>query len=448
LQLLFPQPGTDESQQGNPSSLAGLEIGQVIAHYYGTGKIDVQSLGGLKDQAWQRFSAQAAIFRLVRANKDAVDAPASFYDLLFDALVDFNSDLFVQQPSADRRLVGDDGNFNVPHFQLCQYSQNLRIKDDIRPGAYITRAVLDEDAIAIQKNPGEHDLDYNPGNLDPFLSFDDARLIIAGASTGEHPMSESETIPSVNQQRHWRFDWILPTLFRSRKTFPQIVARSSSNWQVPVLLLLVAALLEVFASGSIRRAAAAAGEVQLPPGFEYYSPEQQAQFMQASSATSSPAFLYVLPGLGAIGKVLLMWLLVGGILHLVLTLLGGRGDTGAVMNLVAWASLPFVIRSLVRAISIFSTKQLIASPGLSGLVTADSGSWSLFNIAWLSLVDIYMIWYVTLLLIGVRAGTGLSWLKVIGGVLFTVLLVLLSQALIKFGMSKLSDLTIVRPFLF
>jgi len=261
-------------------------------------------------------------------------------------------------------------------------------------------------------------------------------------------MSESEITPSVDRQRHWRFDWILPALFRPRKTFPQIVARAFSNWQVPVMLLLVAALLEVIAAGNVRRVAAAAGEVSLPPNFEYYSPEQQAQYMQASSATSSPAFLFVLPGLAAIGKVLLQWLLVGGILHLVLTLLGGRGDTGTVMNLVAWASLPLVIRSLVRAISIFSTGQLIASPGLSGLVTSDGGSWALFNIAWLSLVDVYLIWYVALLLIGVRASTGLPWMKVIGGVFFTVLLVLLGQSLLKFGMSKLSDLTVIRPFLF
>jgi hypothetical protein len=261
-------------------------------------------------------------------------------------------------------------------------------------------------------------------------------------------MSESENVPAVERQRHWRFDWVLPTLFRPRKTIPQIVGRAFSNWQVPILLLLAAALLEVFAAGNVRRAAAAAGEITLPPGFEYYSPEQQAQFMQASSATSSPAFLYVLPGLAAITKVLLLWLLVGGILHLVLTLLGGRGDTGAVMNLVAWASLPLVIRSLVRAASIFSTGQLIVSPGLSGLAAADGGSWSLFQIALLSLVDIYLIWYVALLLIGVRASTGLPWGKVIGGVFLTVLLVLLAQALLKFGISKLSDLTIVRPFLF
>jgi hypothetical protein len=294
---------------------------------------------------------------------------------------------------------------------------------------------------------------YNPGNLNPFHGVCESGSIPTQipkrvCCSGVDLVSESEVIPSVEKQRHWRFDWILPALFRPRKTFPQIVAHTYSNWQVPVLLLLVAALFEVFAAGNVRKAAAEAGEVSLPPSFEYYSPEQQAQYMQASSATSSPAFLYVLPGLAAAGKVLLIWLLVGGILHLVLTLFGGRGDTGAVMNLVAWASLPFVIRALVRAISILSTQQLIAAPGLSGMLTSDGGNWGLFHIAWLSLVDIYWIWYVVLLLIGVRASTGLPWVKVFGGVFLTILLVLLGQTLIKFGMSKLSDLTVIRPFLF
>lgn len=38
----------------------------------------------------------------------------------------------------------------------------------------------------------------------------------------------------------------------------------------------------------------------------------------------------------------------GGLLHLVLTMLGGRDSTGGALNIVAWAALPFALRDLVR----------------------------------------------------------------------------------------------------
>ncbi len=250
----------------------------------------------------------------------------------------------------------------------------------------------------------------------------------------------------VSAIRHWHWEWVIPLLICPRNTFARIAAQAFSTWQVPILLLVIAAMMEVMASGFVRQQAAAAGEISTPPGFEYYTPEQQAQYMQAMAATSSPAFLYVLPAALAVGKVFGGWLLVGGILHLVLTLLGGRGDTGSIMNVVAWAGLPFVLRSLVRAGGMFVTRNLIASPGFSGFVSGGNENFGLFLASFLSLVDIFLIWHIILLLIGVRVSTSLSWFKVIAGSLLTMLVVLLAQALLSFGTAKLGNLTIIRPF--
>jgi hypothetical protein len=48
-------------------------------------------------------------------------------------------------------------------------------------------------------------------------------------------------------------------------------------------------------------------------------------------------------------------------------------------------------------------------------------------------VDIYLIWNIILLIIGVRTGDGLSRGKAVGGVLITILIVLIFQVLLAFG---------------
>jgi hypothetical protein len=168
--------------------------------------------------------------------------------------------------------------------------------------------------------------------------------------------------------------------------------------------------------------------------------------MQAMQATQGPVFIYVFPAISALFGVWVGWLLVGGLLHLLLTLLGGRGDTGSAMNLVAWASLPFAIRDIVRIASMLSTDHLIANPGLRGFAPLADANSSLFLASLLSLIDIYLIWHILLLIIGVNAADGLSRGKAVSGVFFTILLVLLLQVLFSFLSAKLGGLTIVRPF--
>jgi hypothetical protein len=217
-------------------------------------------------------------------------------------------------------------------------------------------------------------------------------------------------------------------------------------WLTPMLILTVTTLIRVLVAGSITQAAAQSGQVSLPPDFQYYSPQDQAQFMQAAQATQGPVFVYVFPAVTALLGVWVGWLLVGGLLHLVLTLLGGRGDTSTAMNLVAWASLPIAVRDVVRILSMLSTHQLIQNTGLRGFAPAGDGNLALFLASILALIDIYLIWHFLLLVIGVRSGDGFTRGKSIGGVLLTLLLVISLQVLLGFLSAKLGGLTIVRPF--
>jgi hypothetical protein len=253
-------------------------------------------------------------------------------------------------------------------------------------------------------------------------------------------LSQSET------PRGWHFEWVLPLFFRPRRTFAKIASQPIGVWLAPMFILTLAALAGVLSAGWVKQAAALSGEVQLPPDFQYYPPEMQAQYMQAMQATSSPVFLYVFPAIVSLGGVWIGWLLVSGLLHLLLTLMGGRGDTLRSLNVVAWAGITFALRDIVRTIYILITRHLISSPGLSGFAPPVSEGWVAYLAKFSQSIDIYLIWNLILLVIGVRAATNLGWGKAIASVVITLLVVLSLQALVGFLVSQLGGMTVIRPF--
>ncbi len=256
-----------------------------------------------------------------------------------------------------------------------------------------------------------------------------------------------ETLARIEPRRRVYFDWALPTLFSPRKTFARITAQAGSLWLTPMLILTVTTLLLVAVSGWLKGQAAGQG-LNIPADYQYYTPEQQAQFQQISQAQQGPVFSYVLPGLVALGRIWIGWLIVGGLLHLVVTLLGGRGGASSAMNVVAWAALAFAARDLVRVVAMLLTHQAINNPGLSGFAPASTAALPLFLGKLMAELDMYVLWHILLIIVGVRVGSSLSTSKAVGGVLFTVLLGLLLAALPGFIVAKFSGLEMVRPFFF
>jgi hypothetical protein len=112
----------------------------------------------------------------------------------------------------------------------------------------------------------------------------------------------------------------------------------------------------------------------------------------------------------------------GGLLHLVSTLLGGRGTMQSALNVTAWAILPLALRDGLRFVYVLASRHVILSPGLSGFST--SPFWSQF----LQHTDLFMFWSITLLIIGFIIVDGLPRGKAIFGVLLVVLLLISAQA--------------------
>jgi hypothetical protein len=200
--------------------------------------------------------------------------------------------------------------------------------------------------------------------------------------------------------------------------------------------------------GRIKNQAALMGEITYPTDFQYYTTEQQAQYTQAIQSTQGPVFVYVLPGATSLMRVWFGWLILGGLLHLVTTLFGGRGSTAISMNIVAWSSLPLVVREVVQIIYILITHKLINNPGLSGFSPTGDIGLPLFLGQILKLLDIYLVWQIVLLILGVRILTGINPSKSTFSVLLTILIILLLQAGLSYLGNILGNLTITRPFFF
>ena len=253
------------------------------------------------------------------------------------------------------------------------------------------------------------------------------------------PMTEI----TINQRSVRRFDFsrVREILMRPRQAFQEISSESRATWLTPMLVLTITALLVVVVAGYLKSRAALLGEISLPQDWQYWTPEMQNNYMQAQQATQGPVFMYVIPLLGSLAGLWFGWLLLAALLHFGSTLVGGRGTMQGALNIVAWASLPFAVRDILRILFMLSAGHAIASPGLSGF-SANTG----FVAHLLTRADIFLIWNVILLVIGFAIADGLTRGKAVTGVLIVMLLVLLAQAGLGALGSGFGGLAVQRPF--
>ena len=259
-------------------------------------------------------------------------------------------------------------------------------------------------------------------------------------------MNEATALP-VQRPRRLRLDWIVPVLLRPRAALAEIAGQLEGVWFTPLLLLTLSGLLVVAAAGPIKTAAAQMGVIELPPQAEWWTPEQQAAYFQTQQSLSGPVFIYVFPALGSVLGVWFGWLIVAGLLHLVLTLLGGRMTSGSTVNVAAWAALPFFIRDLVQAAFMFATKQLVPGAGLAGFAPEGPGLGAVVIGQALQHIDLYVLWYALLLILGVRAVSGLRGGKAITAVLLTLGVILLLLLLPSIILAQFDQLSSMAPFL-
>jgi hypothetical protein len=251
-------------------------------------------------------------------------------------------------------------------------------------------------------------------------------------------MADTTVPPSSNR---FHFARALEVILQPQRTFGLIAEEVRPSWLTPMSILSITAALAVIVRGYLNARAALMGVMQLPQNWDYWSADMQANYMQAQQSMQGPVFSYVIPLVMALLGLWVGWLLLSGLLHLGSTLLGGRGSMPGALNVVAWASLPFAARDLLRVLFMLIARHSITSAGLSGFAGA-----SVFLAQLLSQVDLFYIWYGILLVIGFAASEALSRNKVIAGVAGVLLILLLIQAGLGTATSSISGLAFQRPF--
>jgi len=254
----------------------------------------------------------------------------------------------------------------------------------------------------------------------------------------------SETSPAVPVRR---FDLkrVFAFLLHPRQEFELMAGQEKPSWLTPMLVLSIMLLLRILVTGFLRAKAAAMGEITLPPDWEWWTPDMQNNYMQAIQATQGPAFLYIIPSITGLAGLWLGWSILSGLFHLASTLLGGRGKMASALNVVAWASLPFALRDLLRVVFMLIAGHPITSAGLSGFVTGAEGG-ALFLANLLEHVDLFLIWRAALLILGFKRLDGLSTGKAVAAVLIVLALALAAQAGLGALSGNLGGMMITRPF--
>jgi len=238
--------------------------------------------------------------------------------------------------------------------------------------------------------------------------------------------------------------WFLPILFKPRKTIEDIAEKEHAVWIAPLVALMITALILVLVSSPL--VGASSQGVSDPEMFEYYNPEQQQQYQDAVNMGVSPVVTVVFPLVGKIIGIWLGWILLGSIFHLSLTLNGSRSSSRSALNIVAWSSVPFLLKDIVQIIAILVTRQLISQPGLSGFIAEGVTGFNSYLAALLALVDLYLIWQIVLMGIGAMKISGLKTGKAWLATLIAVVIFLILKALPGFVIAQINTLSPTRMF--
>jgi hypothetical protein len=252
-------------------------------------------------------------------------------------------------------------------------------------------------------------------------------------------METSQEIENVKGEKKFHFEWVLPVFIHPKKTIEKIIEQEKPVWLTPLVILSGLILLAGLIAGPIRRDAIVNG-ASMPADFQYYSTDQQSQFLSAQSTQSSSLFTVIFPIIGGLLGLWITWFLLSAILHMSLTLAGSRTKSLRFYNLVGWAMLPIAVRQIVQILAMLIGHSVVNHPGFSGFVTGTGGAAFLSGI--LGQIDVYFLWELALLYLGVHALSGLSPRKASGALAVSVLIVVLIAAVPKLISGMLSGLSL------
>jgi len=209
------------------------------------------------------------------------------------------------------------------------------------------------------------------------------------------------------------FDTLVGVAIHPRATFERMRDAAAGHWWVVVVASLLVALATTVVTVPIQAEAARSALQAQQEDTEAYqglSEEEMAQVEQVQNIFTSQAML---GALGFFGGVIMLFLGYGvraGIVFLLGMALGGRASFGQVWRMSVWTTLPDVLRGMVSIGVILATGSVSVS-GMSYVLTSAEVSAHPYLAAFLGSIDIYLIWSLALLLIGILVTSQLDRLK-------------------------------------
>ncbi len=232
---------------------------------------------------------------------------------------------------------------------------------------------------------------------------------------------EKETANGASQKNI--FALLFGVLLRPKITFTYLKDNHKRAWWLPAILILLLTVAPIVAAsktaapampvameGMMGSEAAMSGKydpTMMGGGFEQPPASNLNLFQLAGKIVGAPA----------------AWLLWGAALYLASVFLGRSSSFGQMARLSVWTWLPYGIRGLVQTLYILGTGETITNAGLSGFVNQNAtamiapGPGQLALTSILAKVDLYMIWHLILLSVGLMAFTNLKYRKALMAVL-------------------------------
>ncbi|NUQ36710.1 MAG: YIP1 family protein [Caldilineales bacterium] len=232
---------------------------------------------------------------------------------------------------------------------------------------------------------------------------------------------------------------------RPRATLAAVAAGPGWVWLIPLLLAAAFLIGRVLVAGPLQIEQQIAQQQQMQEeSMANMPPEMRESLSPEAFEVHQPPLSAVitLPLVAGLAGIVLGWLARAGILHLGSMLFGGRQGFAGLYRVGAWAGFPLILRDAVQMLYMRLSHSLIEGSGLSGLAasTADSnlvaGGGMVSAVAgggsaaptalslFLGRIDLYTLWFLGLLLVGLIAG-GLSRGKALIVILFYAGLTLL-----------------------
>jgi len=196
---------------------------------------------------------------------------------------------------------------------------------------------------------------------------------------------------------------------RPATTMSYVGKKPGWTWLVPALLVLVGLVVfSVVAAPLTSELALRQAQQQLAS----LPPQQAEQAAAQIEKFTSPAVMAVSSSIGGLIALAVIWLLGAGVLYFLGLVAGGEANFAQSFAILAWSWTPYALRNLVMAAYVAYSGKMI-NQGLSFLVATgdqikDAANWVYVL---LSQVDLFYLWHLVLVIVGLAAVGRLSKVK-------------------------------------